>query len=133
MTCPERKKTVFFCRKRAHLFFLKMRIVLSCCVLLPLAFSVWCQTNSILIGETSHPIIYNRTVDIAAANRPWYKSMISYFTRSEKPVQNVNYTFEPVSNTDLNRFFTYCVESNVKCNNFSVRSFFFLSLSLVPL
>ncbi|XP_055318192.1 uncharacterized protein LOC129576715 [Sitodiplosis mosellana] len=72
-----------------------MRIVLSCCLLLLLALSggVWCQTSSIVIGETNHPLIHNRTIDIPAAKRPWYKSMISFFTRSEKPVQNVNYTF----------------------------------------
>lgn len=122
-----RKKKKIFSTKRAHLFSLKMRIVLSCCILLSLVLSVWCHTSNIVIGDTSYPIIYNRTVDFVAAKRPWYKSVVSFFSHSEKPVQNVNYTFEPVSKH--HRFFIYVV-SNVKCNNFNICSFsFYLTLS----
>lgn len=114
----------------------KMRIILSCCVLLHFTISsgVLCQTSSIVIGETiDHPIIYNRTFEIPAATSPWYKSVLRVFSHSEKPVQNVNYTFPPsyaVSQTVSKSIRCIGVESNVKCNNFKSfsRSIFFFSL-----
>lgn len=70
------------------------------------------QSSNITLGDQIGPVIYNGTIDIPAATRPWYQSMLGFFTRSPSPVQNVTYTFPP--NNTVSCFFRF--ESFFKFN-----------------
>lgn len=72
------------------------------------------QSSNITLGDQIGPVIYNGTIDIPAATRPWYQSMLGFFTRSPSPVQNVTYTFPP--NNAVSCFFRF--ESFFKFNIF---------------
>lgn len=80
-----------------------IRFALCICVLLHLSLvnGVLGQTSIIEIGQTSiqsnNPVIYNRTIEFPAATSSTYQSVLRFFTRSDRPIVNVNRTFPPNS------------------------------------
>lgn len=80
-----------------------IRFGLCICVVLHLSVvtGVLGQTSIIEIGQmnaqSNNPTIYNRTIEFPAASSSWYQSAIRFFTRSDRPVVNVNRTFPPES------------------------------------
>lgn len=89
-------------------FVLKLSIIgVVVCVHLLLLNGSYGQTSQIEMGTLNFPVIYNRTINIPAEQRPWYNRLFGWFSRSPAPIQNVTYTFPPSSNqvsysSDLN-------------------------------
>lgn len=67
------------------------------------------QTSSIEMGTMNFPVIYDQTINIPAIQRPWYKRIYGWFTRTPAPTQNVTYTF-PQATQSLNQVCKPCTQ-----------------------